>query len=191
MSRQARSRAAQPDPTPVGLQVHPPERRHRPVIVASPSCCCCCCCCLHTIGGLAGAGMASASPRGRAGTRLYWQTFGVLTGISLFGGLLYAGVVERELYGGVVVTLVLLALGLPFVQLIAALVAAAVVALRPGPPQAVVREIDPIWGPEAPVAQSKADVFGALARITGYTIAGTLLGIVLMGLTCVAFSMRR
>src|SRR5438105_3692403 len=105
MSHHERGRAARSKPPPVGLHVHPPERRRRSVIVASPSCCCCCCCCLHTVGGLVGAGIASAKPTGRFAARLYWQTLGILVGVGVFLGMVYSAFVEKELAGGALVVL--------------------------------------------------------------------------------------
>jgi hypothetical protein len=46
---------------PVSFESHQPERRRRAGTTLSAGCCCCCCCCLHTVGGLIGAAIASAS----------------------------------------------------------------------------------------------------------------------------------
>lgn len=48
---------------PVRFESHQPERRRRAGTTLAAGCCCCCCCCLHTVGGLIGAAIASASGR--------------------------------------------------------------------------------------------------------------------------------
>jgi hypothetical protein len=49
---------------PVNFESHLPERRRRAgTTLYGPGCCCTCCCCLHTVGGLIGAAIASASGR--------------------------------------------------------------------------------------------------------------------------------
>jgi hypothetical protein len=124
-----------------------------------------------------GAGIASRAPQGRSGVHLYWQTLGVLTFFSLIGTALGYGMGPG---------LVVLALGLPLVQLVASLLAGLIVALHPQS-EVSVREVDPIWGPEPTAVETKRDRLWAVARITGYTIGGTLLGILIMWLTCMGF----
>src|SRR5262249_55169719 len=105
---------------------------------------------------------------------------------SLLGAVFAYGLGESRPSAGVGAGLFFLALGLPLVQLVASLIVGLIVALYPQP-EVPVREVDPIWGPEQTVVETKRERLVTLARITGYSIGGALLGILIMWLTCVGF----
>ena len=48
---------------PISFESHQPERRRKGSTTLYGPGCCCCCCCLHSVGGLIGAAIASASGR--------------------------------------------------------------------------------------------------------------------------------
>jgi hypothetical protein len=185
----------QPEPPPdVTLTAHPPERRRpaRPVILPC-GCCCCCCCCPHTIGGLAGgiAGSVTEMPeQPRAmdpdapfpyrldefedegalvpAGLLYWLLVCLLIGVVVVWTAVanasgFGRVQEGLLIGGFIVLLVL-----PGLQLGASLLALLVILL---------------FYPE------RARPLRRLGRITLWTIAGTLGGLIPMG-ACLLFFMR-
>lgn len=156
---------------------------------AGQCCCCCCCCCLHTVGGLVGAAVAPAVGRSRARDRrrnqeeddygeaawniperrdrttrdglsavaVYWLSLLVLTFLFLGG----AGVMALTGDTGVILGgVVLLALGLPVLQLVAAVPTA----IYLGVSSRVDRRYE----------------FGQLGKILAGTVLGTLLGIAVM-----------
>jgi hypothetical protein len=147
-----------PRPETPAVRKYPPERR-RPAgeAVVLYSCCCCCCCCLHTLGGLAGAGVASIvrsdaylnrPPRSeddyraalrleqraaseQAAVRLYWLlllgVLGVGALVSLLLGVAGSGSGLERLLVAGFIGL----LGLPAVQLATGILTVLVVALGP------------------------------------------------------------
>lgn len=169
------------------IERHPPERRaDRGVIVAcTASCCCCCCCCLHTLGGIVGAAVASGiqarlpanpGPTERArrdssakATQLYWRVLLALGGLLALIGIMLA-------YGGVSqgpqapdwqnIAFVIgagFALGLPFLQVIASVVALILIAI--------------FWDARY---SDKTAAQKRIVVITGATIAGAVAGTVVM-----------
>jgi hypothetical protein len=94
---------------PIGLILHPDERRagssSRGVYAAGCCCCSCCCCCVHTIGGLVGAAIGSRPPKPRpvptdveagapmrepapqSAASVYWM---VLLGVCTFSTIVFA-----------------------------------------------------------------------------------------------------
>lgn len=137
-------------PLHVSIVAHPPERRRRPGTVAACGCCCCCCCCLHSLGGIVGAAMGSVKttapapyrprvpssksadilaeePRsGGQAIAIYWLT---LLGLVLATAILVGATAGGGEAG--VIAVLLVALGLPLLQLGASLVAWFIVLLGP------------------------------------------------------------
>jgi hypothetical protein len=170
----------------VTLTAHPPERPRNPTSVTLPcGCCCCCCCCLHTIGGLIGGIVGSVTPIPReprpvdpdfpfpfrrdeeeedpmpvpAGV-LYW----IMLMVSVAAATLYYYWKEGrqrfdDLYLGVLVALFFL----PGLQIAATIASFIVVGL---------------------FYTDKVNATKRIARITGWSLAGTALGIALMGGFC-------
>jgi hypothetical protein len=107
---------------------HPPERRRRQSVVA-PCCCCTCCCCLHSVGGLVGAGIGTATAPGQAAAGVYWSTFAVLAmGLAFLSMSVGVGAHSS---GDLFFVVLMALLALPLVQLAAVVVAAAIVAVAP------------------------------------------------------------
>jgi hypothetical protein len=183
----------QPDkmaPAEVVLTVHPPERPRPAATVTLPcGCCCCCCCCLHTIGGLIGGIAGSVTPMQYeprpvdpdfpfpfrrdeveedtllpAGV-LYWLMLSVLIVITALWYWLNEGTRRiDDLYVGVLVALFFL----PGLQLGASFLAAIVAGL---------------------VYTDRVNALKRIGRITGWSLAGTAVGIAVMGGLCGMFSL--
>lgn len=147
-----------------------PERRRGEMVLASPGCGCCCCCCLHSAGGLVGAILGSKiSDQGDAdgqvvqskqhARRIYWRWMvlsGVLSALFMFAvSTGKGGSGGAEFVGWMVLTLA------PAIQLLISLVA--LISL-------VFHKFENVGS--APYKQ--------LGKITLYSLAGTVLGGVLM-----------
>jgi len=168
------------DQPPVQMQAHPPERRQRGGVnlACGATTCCCCCCCLHSVGGLVGAAVApvlgTAQPKpwrqrlvqhyyddedepqraqpGVSGAGLYWLLLLAVTPGA-------AGVVFL-LVRDVLVTGILLALGLPLLQIGASVLSFIGLALWPRPDQTL--------------------QMSQVGKITLGSVVGTVLGLVVM-----------
>lgn len=151
------SRKQLPDDTGFQLQCHAPERRRAQEATVLCCGCSCCCCCLHSAGSLLGAVAGSINLPGGTGIRrsaawIYWALFFPTIGLCmlLVGGAGTQG--DRE-------TAILLgALALPFIQIGVSLVAIAAL----------------------PFVQPKGAYLWSLAKITIGTVAGAILGTLLM-----------
>ncbi len=152
------------------IEKHPPERRQRKKeFVVLYSCCCCCCCCLHTIGGVIGAARAGDFPSWPEPSEsseiphtsflttqlMYWIS---LVSI-LFVGLIY-GVFLWQDQALIAIGLSAILLG-PLWLLAASLVMAIWLALRSDLP-------------------SKSEYWRQLGRITSGSIAGSVIGVLIM-----------
>lgn len=111
------------------FQAHRPERRRGTVLPEGIGCCCSSsCCCLHSVGGLAGAALASSTKKdpdreaARTAVYAYWGLLGLI--IFVLFMLMLMG------YGGSDAWIDL-ALSLPLVQLAASALAALVVLIQP------------------------------------------------------------
>ncbi len=179
-------------PTPIQVYKHDPERRRRPAVaVLHCGCsCCCCCCCLHALGGLLGAAVAPAiGPKSRLPITYYydedvqanvpsvrrpgppavlvfWWVFMALCALALplSAVLMY----QSGPAFGLIVSVILLLLALPLVQLVSVVIALVLVALIPRP--------------------DKGYQLLQLGKITLGVIAGSLLGILAMFIIGVALS---
>lgn len=176
-------------PSDITVTRHPPEHGGSlppDIVPAGCCCCCCCCCCLHTLGGIGGAVLGSSTRIETQPVRntdpdapfpyrldafeedqplippvlLYWLMVGltvvatILATPFLFGGPGFTG--PDAFFAGGFVALMLL----PGLQIIASILAFLVVA---------------IFYPERGYALRR------LGRITLWSFAGTMLGLLLMG----------
>jgi hypothetical protein len=187
-------RANEARPPVIVLRSHPPERLVRALARGEvAACCCCCCCCLHSVGGLAGAivgtfypgessaaggkppvaklrddeidGPSRAMPSRSGAGRLYWtSTLGVSALVCL-----WATGLARQGGDWLGVSLFLLALFLPVVQLAGSFVALLIV-------------------PFHPALRADLAVLKRLGRITAWTIVGAAIGIIVMVLMAIALS---
>ncbi len=141
--------------TSVEFEKHQPERRRGfGGYLFCGGGCCCCCCCLHTLGGLAGAAVASARTRSSTGASVsgfYWKCVAIQTAICV----LASGI---SLEFGLILALVFL----PLLQLVAS-VATSIWILR--------------GGPESPDRIAKLQT---LRTITLWFIIGAVSGLILM-----------
>ena len=121
--------SASPSEPPPLLSVErlPPERGRGRSLVVAHGCCCCCCCCVHSVAGLAAGVAASIPGKDRQGARavlFYWPA------VSILSVLVMVGCGLREPLMGALV----LALGLPAVQLTASVISLiGIVATSPDP----------------------------------------------------------
>jgi hypothetical protein len=171
----------------VEMTTHPPERgRARGSVVLPSGCCCCCCCCLHSLGSLVGAIVGSVQtvrtpPRPAdpdfpfpyrrdefelegpvlpAGI-LYWLLVCFGLGVGAVWYLLAGGSRSpNDLFTGLLVALFCL----PAVQLGASVVAAIAVLL---------------------FYSDRAAAAARIGKITLGSLAGTMIGIAVMGGGCV------
>jgi hypothetical protein len=173
-------------PDEVTLTCHAPERGRGGAPAILPAGCCCCCCCLHTLGGITGAVIGSATqmpsrpaydpdpdapfPYRRdvfeedqpllSPALLYWLMVALAVvatvGVTPFVAGSGAADIMDDLAGGLFVAIMFL----PALQMAASLLAVIVVA---------------IFYPERGYALRR------LGRITIFWFAGTALGMLLMG----------
>jgi hypothetical protein len=156
------------------IQRKPPER-DLVGMTAAPAgdcCCCCCCCCLHSVGGMIGALTAapkkvepeslpiSSTERGTLEPKtsaggLYWPLVAIMCGLMIA----YVAAADHDSVG-LGEALFLVALGLPFAQLAASLVAALAIA--------------------GSKRVGKEARMGHLGRITLRAFVGAVIGLVLM-----------
>jgi len=140
--------------------------------IGACGCCCCCCCCLHSLGSLVGAGIASAIPfkkpsgeREASAAPLYWFMLALGTA-SVVGGSLANGLWD---WGSILLLIVLV---LPAIQLGASFVAMVAIAV-------------------VPRFEDKNGYMSSLGRITLLSLAGTMIGIMVMGVGLMCLSVFR
>ena len=165
----------------IEIVAHPPERGRRTTTLAAAGSCCCCCCCLHSLGGIAGAivggvkNLRRPTPAGvpspEAATihqevksaelyavKVYWLSILILAIITCFVTVLEEG--RHSIGQGFGLSLIVIALGLPFGQLGASVLTLIYLNVFPHP--------------------RKAESLRRLGRITLYAFIGGLLGTGLM-----------
>jgi len=140
---------------------HPAERQIAAAVAGSPccSCCCCCSCCLHAAGGLVGASIGSGQALLRSrdrdkavfGVTVYWGVFALL---AVASSLAVAYTSEA------LVAFIFIILCAPAVQLVASVVALAVVAVSPVP--------------------DKGPAYSALGWIALWSVVGAAVGLAIM-----------
>lgn len=173
---------------------HPPERKPHPRSVTLPcACCCCCCCCLHSLGSLIGGVIGSVKalnlppkeiddpnfpfPFRRdevqeegavlPAVALYWLLLSLLLGVGAVWYYLAQGRGRPdELLTGLVIGLALL----PLPQLGASILAGLIVFFFYADHRAALARI---------------------AKITLYSFVGTVIGVGLLGLSCMFLSVWR
>lgn len=155
----------------VEVEAHPPERgAPRSVVVACGCSCCCCCCCLHSVGGVIGAAIASAGGAAAGDAlvsrsiakRIYWVA--VLFLVACIPGPLFApGHGVHEIDDAFWIAFLGVALGLPVIQLGAAVLSLLVVLVAPGT-----------------MIPEKGSAAGAIGRLALGTFLGSLAGILAM-----------
>jgi uncharacterized membrane protein len=165
-------------PPKIEIVAHPPERRPRGTTLVAAGCCCCCCCCLHSVGSVVGAlvggaqAMRRPAPEGvtaqeaslehlqlksadRYVMKTYWLAVLV---VAIIGSIVT--VVENRGNDGIVIALFVIALGLPFGQLIASVLTLIYLNVFPHP--------------------RKPDSLKRLGKITLYSFIGGLIGTAVM-----------
>ena len=177
------------NPRPAGLTItsHPPEHGSGGAACVAPAgCCCCCCCCLHTIGGLVGAitgsvSLIEAQPIRMADpdspfpfrrdefedegpvlpiAALYWLLVVFLIGVTCVVTYFETGATQPETLGwGLFVAFMIL----PALQLAASLLSLLAVA---------------VFYP------AKSMPLKRVGKITLWSFAGTMIGLLLMGGCC-------
>lgn len=162
---------------PIAVRKHEPERRRSTSITTlACGCCCCCCCCLHSVGSLIGAAIAPTIGRGRMAIYYYYDeetgeavphvAKAGVSAVALFWwlllGLVVFGFFASAFSGptGLIVGAVIIAMVLPALQLLSALVTAIVVATS--------------------TRYDKMYQFKQLGKMTLGVILGTVLGILVM-----------
>ncbi|SRR5258706_2657066 len=135
---------------------HAPERRRRSTTLGAAGCCCCCCCCLHSIGSVSGALYGGAKGRNtrlegvavqdlareqaerRAAdsytVKVYWLSLLIIAILSVFVCLLESR--NENLSNAMLIFLLVLALGLPFGQMGASVLALIYLNVFPPPRKA-------------------------------------------------------
>jgi hypothetical protein len=168
----------------IDVTIHPPERGRAAAPVVLPcACCTCCCCCLHSVGSLAGAIVGTVVSVPHVPSRpadpnfpfpfrrdeadeeeplipaglLYWLVVSFLLGVGAVWAFLAGGARDPwALVAGLVYGFMLL----PGVQLVASVVSMLLVAVFYG---------------------NRGKAFLRLSQITGWSLAGAVIGVVLMG----------
>lgn len=156
----------------VTLTAHPAERGVSKSITLACGCSCCCCCCLHTIGGLALAGVGTRTPAAlraaksaeqnesrSSAKKFYWLALAFVS--AAIPGLYFANEVPHDVEDAVLIVGAILLCALPLVQLGASFVTAILLAVFP-----------------ATVIPDKSEAFRALARITLWSLLGAVVGFI-------------
>ena len=164
-------------PPNIRVVAHPPERGRRTTTLAAAGSCCCCCCCLHSLGGIAGAVFGGVkefrrpTPAGvpapeaatihqeiksaeRYAVKVYWLSILIIAIITVFVTVLQEG--RYNVGAGFGLSLLVIALGLPFGQLGASVLTLIYLNVFPHP--------------------RKADSLRRLGWITLFAFIGGLLG---------------
>lgn len=167
---------------PINFEILPAERKSRPAVAMCMGCtsCCCCCCCVHTAGGIVGAVIAtkvasnSVNPQFMAGqhtkynynqqnsptnaqasvkklTLVYWLTLGILSAVSFLITFLIASNIALTAIAYFGVVLPIMQIVTFFVSLLALL-----------------------------TVPDRNTAFKALLKIAAGSIAGIILGIMVM-----------
>jgi hypothetical protein len=149
------------DAAPIQIEKHAPERRRRPAVTTlhCGCSCCCCCCCLHSLGGVLVAAIAPAvGPKaplpityyydeqtetkvkevGKPGfpsVLVFWWVFMVLCLLAVLAGTILfhgsSGARESDWLLGIVISLVVLLLIMPGLQIAALVITFIAVACMP------------------------------------------------------------
>lgn len=183
------------DPSVIRFTAHPPERGlpGKSVTLAVGGCCCCCCCCLHTIGGIIGGVTGSLRPidhqpreildpdfpfpfrrdeeeiidTGLPPNLLYWLLVGFLIGLTAVISYVAEGTYNPNSLG---VGLFVAVMILPALQLGASLLAAIAIGL---------------FYPD------RGEALARIGKITWWSFAGSMIGLVAMGGCCGMFGLFR
>lgn len=167
----------------IDFEMLPAERKSRPAVAMCMGCtsCCCCCCCVHTIGGIAGAVIATkvasnaVNPQFMAGQRTkynynqqnnpttnaqesvkkvtmaYWVTLGILSAVSFLITFILASNIELTVIAYFGVVLPIIQIATLVISLLALL-----------------------------AVPDRNTAFKALLKIAAGSIAGIILGIMVM-----------
>jgi hypothetical protein len=142
-------------PGPIHIEKHTPERRRQPTVTVACGCSCsCCCCCLHSVGGVVGAALApvlvrrarppitqhydpevrglvpKVSKEGVSALALFWWIF---LGLCVLAFPIGAALSYGDTAVGVMVTIVVLLLIMPALQLVSLFISLVAVALMNRP----------------------------------------------------------
>ncbi len=158
----------------ISLVAHPAERGVSKSITLACGCSCCCCCCLHTVGGLALAGVGTRTPTAlraskteeqnesrSSAKKFYWLS--LLFVSALVPGTILAAETPHDIEDFLLVVGMIVLMALPLVQLGASLASHVLIAIMP-----------------STVIPVKGEAHRAVLRITLWSLLGAFIGIVLL-----------